>query len=382
MLSSAGVISGTPGAAGNFSGIVFRVSDNSNATATANAFLGVGAANRVARPSYNTGSGFFTYNGRLYDPNGNEFRIRGVDRTHFDSNAAAGILRGQANTVRYTLYTINQGSTPNAATYEAGALADHIAHGQFVVISDFYSTPADGSFQITGNTNPTILADVVSWWVNNEATFAPIMDRMAINIANEWGPANSTVWRDSYINAITRLRAAGYSCPLVIDSGGWGQDTLDFLNYGQAVFASDPQKNVILSLHVYGAFYDSVGGVSKTYNEQADLQPTIDAMVASGLPFIIGEFGPGRNLSPSPTLISPARIVQLAEAAGFGWMPWAWDANNLGGGASDNNSFSMTYHGPGLYSVPSDLTQYGLDLALNPAYGWSALASPASVLAK
>jgi hypothetical protein len=379
-LSSSGVITGTPGAAGNFSGVVFRVTDNTNATATANASLVVAASGRVARPSYNTGSGFFVYNGRLYDPDGYEFRIRGVNRTHYDSHAAPGILRAQANTVRYTLYTINTApATPNAATYEAGALADHIANGQFVIMSDFYSTPADGSFQITGNTNPSILADVVTWWVNNEATFAPIMDRMALNIANEWGPSNSTVWRDSYITAIGRLRAAGYTCPLVIDSGAWGQDPGDFLNYGQAVFDSDPQKNVIFSLHIYSDFYDSAGGVTKTYNTQPDLQAVTTSLVATGLPIIYGEFGPGRNLNGPPTLISPARVIAVAEAAGFGWMPWAWDSNNLAGGASDNNSFSMTYQGPGLYSAPSGLTQYGLDMALNPAYGWSALASPASV---
>jgi len=32
----------------------------------------------VSRPSYNTGNGFFVLNGKLYDPNGNEFRMRGV----------------------------------------------------------------------------------------------------------------------------------------------------------------------------------------------------------------------------------------------------------------------------------------------------------------
>ncbi|MBV8405218.1 MAG: hypothetical protein JO203_13595, partial [Gammaproteobacteria bacterium] len=67
------------------------------------------------------------------------------------------------------------------------------------------------------------------------------------------------------------------------------------------------------------------------------------------------------------------------EAAGFGWMPWSWDSNNLGGGASNNSSFSMTFQGPGLYSTPAALTWYGLDMALNPAHGWNALASPAPV---
>jgi hypothetical protein len=44
----------------------------------------------------------------------------------------------------------------------------------------------------------------------------------------------------------------------------------------------------------------------------------------------------------------------------------------------NNSSFGMTYN-CGRYSVPSDLTWFGLDMALNPAYGWDAVAAPAPV---
>ena len=39
----------------------------------------------------------------------------------------------------------------------------------------------------------------------------------------------------------------------------------------------------------------------------------------------------------------------------------------------------MTYAGPGVYNQPSDLTQYGRDMVLNPIYGLSALAQRASI---
>src|SRR6516165_5183158 len=48
-------------------------------------------AGGVARPSYNTGNGFFVLNGKLYDSAGQEFRIRGVNRLHWDSPSAEGI---------------------------------------------------------------------------------------------------------------------------------------------------------------------------------------------------------------------------------------------------------------------------------------------------
>src|SRR5579863_6940294 len=62
-------------------------------------------SNRVpaARPSYNTGNGFFVLNGKLYDANGYEFRVRGVNRVHWDSNSAAGIAKSGANAVRWSI---------------------------------------------------------------------------------------------------------------------------------------------------------------------------------------------------------------------------------------------------------------------------------------
>jgi hypothetical protein len=46
-------------------------------------------------------------------------------------------------------------------------------------------------------------------------------------------------------------------------------------------------------------------------------------------------------------------------------MGWAWDDNNLANGASNNSSFSMTLNGPGIYTVPADLTTYGQEMVLS-----------------
>jgi len=376
-LSSAGVITGTPGASGNFSGIVFQVMDNTNATASANATITVAASGKVARPAYNTGSGFFVLNGQLYDPEGNPFRIRGVDREHYDALEQPYISKAGANTVRMFMFNIGVSGAQPASTYANVALQQHINYQELPIITA--SNIAGTTSDTTGDTNPANLAATVSWWVNNESAFAPIMDRIAINVANEWGPKNSSTWATAYESAIAQLRAAGYTCPLVIDSGQYGQDPYDFLNYAQQVFNSDPQRNIVFSLHIYGFYYDTVSGVAQSWSTQPDLQPTTDALAALGLPIIYGEFGPGRNIGPSPTMVTPARIIQAAEGANFGWMAWAWDALDLSGCTADNNSFSFTYN-CNRYNVPSDLTRYGLDLTLNPAYGLGALATPAAAL--
>jgi len=371
-LSSAGVITGTAGAAGTFAGIVFRVTDNANASASANATIKVAAANQVARPAYNTGGGFFVRNGQLYDPNGNVFRIRGVDRAHYDANNdAPGIGKAGANTVRFFMFDIGVSGLPGAATYANVALQQHINYQELPIITA--ANVAGSRIGTTGDNSAADLATTVSWWVNNVSAFAPIMNQIAINIANEWGPpgyqsaAGDPTWASAYETAIAQLRAAGYTCPLVIDTGNSGEDFGDLLNYSTQVFNSDPQRNVIFSLHLY---YNSASALAQ------NLLPQLAALSASqGMVFIVGEFGPGRNIGPAPTLVTPQQIIQTSEANGIGWIAWAWDDNDQAGCASDNSGFGMTYL-CGLYTAASSLTHFGLDVTLNPAYGWSALASP------
>jgi Cellulase (glycosyl hydrolase family 5) len=318
------------------------------------------SAGQVQRPSYNTGDGFFVYEGKLYDANGNEFRIRGVNRCHFDSNSQPGISRSKANAVRMFMYELSLG----ASTYANVIQNQHIDYQEVPILS--MPMFPDNTLS-SGNQSTSELSAGVAWWVANAKTFAPLSKYLIINIANEWGPSNSTVWRDSYISAITQMRAAGYSGPLLIDSGGYGQDPDDILNYGAAVFNSDPQKNVILSYHDYSPVS------SLAYF------PQFAALASQGVMVIIGEFGPGRDIGPSPTMLTPGQVITTAETNGLGWIAWAWDDNNLANGASDNNWFSMTYAGPGIYNVASDLTEYGQDVVLNSTYGLSVLATPASI---
>jgi hypothetical protein len=272
-----------------------------------------------------------------------------------------------------------------------------------------------------------------------------------INIANEWGPTNSTVWRDANISAIAKMRAAGYLAPLVIDSGGYGQDQGDFLSYSAAVFSSDPQKNIVFSLHLYGqtnsysasistiqkgnptivhintvstchplnpsfcpptatnswihassytlsgvqgmtqvngdqrSTQNAVGGTSGAWTVTLNVDSTNWGTYAgggtivnddnygvqieklgnlartTGAAYIVGEFGPGRNIGPSPTMTTPIEIVSAAEANGVGWIGWAFD--------DDPSSFGMTKV-IGTYNVSSDLTIFGQQIVegcLNPS---------------
>ena len=160
-------------------------------------------------------------------------------------------------------------------------------------------------------------------------------------------------------------------------SGGCGQDPNDLLKWAQAVFDSDPEKNVIFDLHVYGSYSDVAGGAPPTYVGQADLPSTITALAATGLVVVLGEFGPGRNIGPSPTLMTPSRIIQLAEAAKIGWLAWAWDDNDLPDAMADDSWFALSYSGA--YNSSADLTIFGKVVVEDPTRGLKVLASPASI---
>lgn len=311
------------------------VSTNTDPTVSkTNSALGV-------RPAGNTGTGFFVANGKLYDANGKEFRIRGVNRTHYDSfGSPTGIPMSGANTERIALDYTRAGSA-NWNIISKQMLANKIV-------------PMPGTWLGTCKADPAVLTSIVDTWVAQASTWTQLNSNGLLNIANEWGPSNSTVWRDSYITAIQRLRAAGYTGTLVVDAGGCGQDAKGLLAYGAAVLASDPQKNILFDVHVYGAFY-----YPGTASWMQDYTKSMAALKATGLPIILGEFGPGRNVGPSPTMIPPEVVVATAEANGWGWMPWSWDDNNLASCTANDNWFSMTTKCGAYTGATTDLTLFG-----------------------
>lgn len=262
--------------------------------------------------------------------------LRGVNRAHWDQDGSGIALTG-ATAERINL---NFARDPQANLDLVNAQI--VAHGMVPIVSNW---------RATCNSSPAALFAIVDTWVDQAKTWTKL-DGL-VNIANEWGPPDSTVWRDSYIAAVGRLRAAGYTGTLVVDSGGCAQDPQDILKYGKALIAADPLHNVLFDLHVYGNFH-----FPATLAWQTDYARSMAALKASGLPIIMGEFGPGKGIGPSPTTIPPERVIADAEANGWGWLAWAWDDNNLPGCKSSDGWFSMT-RACGKYATDDDLTDFG-----------------------
>jgi hypothetical protein len=317
----------------------------------------------VTRPSSSLGVGFFVSGGKLYDANGSEFVIRGVNKVHWD-NWSQGLDKAHANTVRWTI-DFGRSAADNVSLLlgTSGQPVNGTIASQHVVIP--------GNWDGTCEEDPSYLTAIVDTWVAQMGQWSALERYMILNIANEWGPNNSTVWRDSYITAITRLRAAGWHGTISVTAGGCGQDTHSILTYGQAVFDSDPEKNVIFDQHVYGYYQDTAGGNPGDFTDLTEITTHFAALAATGLVVMIGEFGPGRAIGPSPTNVRPERVMQIAQQNGLGWLAWAWDDG------SDDNWFALSYNG--FYDSSADLTIAGKQVVENPTYGLAAVAHPASI---
>ena len=195
----------------------------------------------VDRPSGNTGEGYFVDGDKLYAPGGIEFRIRGVNRNHWDnSGPIEGLPRSGANTERVVLN-----------------FAKPVAYNWNIVQSQMLTksiVPIPGNWTATCKSDRASLKAIVDTWVAQASTWTQLNKTGLINIANEWGPGTkinqtinskvvqvpTTVWLDCNVDAILRMRSAGYTMPLVVDAGGCGQDASTVLKYGAQVLAADP----------------------------------------------------------------------------------------------------------------------------------------------
>jgi mannan endo-1,4-beta-mannosidase len=232
-----------------------------------------------------------------------------------------------------------------------------------------------GNWDGTCNNDTATLSAIVDTWIAQAPTWLQVDNQILLNIANEWGPWGSTLWRDAYVSAVGRLRDAGYRAPIVIDGGGCGQDPNDAISYGQAIEDADPQHNVIFSVHIYGGWANGHG----TGYQQNDLHTSLDALKATGLPILCGEFGPGRQIGPSPTEMTPLEIMSACTDRGFGWLAWAFDdpAGEYTPGGCDDNWFCISRTGD--YTGSSDLTIFGRDVIEDPTYGIKATSIKATI---
>ena len=321
----------------------------------------------AARPSYNTGTGFFVSNGEVYDANGEAFVIRGFNQNHWwgtpSENFAAidHVAKTGANAVRAVFNKDLPGITTSSGSdtpAERRAIVEEIIANNMVPVVEDHAVTNE-----TYVNDPNGLHQVVTNWLDpgNVSWLQQYEQQVILNIANEWGPAWSStnhVWRDSYITQVQRLRAANIDNLIMIDAGGWGQDINTIRNDAAAVLNADPQHNIVFSIHFYSQWRTEER--SFDVNQSTfDVNTELTAVRNAGLPIVVGEFSwESLNFASYRT----RRVLEICEQLDIGYMGWAWNHNSPAG-------LNMLVDVPGgsvdyQYNSNADLTAWG-DLLIN-----------------
>jgi hypothetical protein len=326
----------------------------------------------TARPSYNTGTGFYVVGREIYDANGNKFDIRGFSNTHWwgntaDSfNAISEFPKTKANAVR-AVFGPGFGAYRPAERQQV--VEEYIKNGIVPIVEDHGATVSE---------DPVPFRRAVDRWLDpaNVQWLKQYEKYVILNIANEWGP-NSTVWRDEYINAVARIRAAGINCLLMIDAGGLGgQDIRSIDTWWNQIEGSDPQHNIVFSIHMY-RYWVSGDKPGTNYAPGSwgngmpeDIKTELDKAVQMNIPLVVGEF----SWQGGDVNYKTSTAMKLFSDHDIGWLAWSWNWNR-------NPAYDMIANGGWQYTSGASLTAFGNLVINDPVCGLKATSKQATIFA-
>lgn len=269
--------------------------------------------------------GGFTVDGtKLLDANGNEFVFRGVNHAHtwFNSalfDAIPAIANAGCNSVRIVL-SCGKSWSKNSLE-DVQRVIDICKKNDLIIILEVH----DG----TGDDKPKTLQEICDYWIEIKDALIGNEEYVILNIANEWmGGQLKKYWADAYIDVIPKLRDAGIKNTIMVDAGGWGQNGACIVENGADVLASDPLKNTMFSVHMYG----SAGG------KESKIKSVLDGARDKGLCICVGEFG----YYHSDGDVKEEYIMQYCTEQNIGYLGWSWKGN---GGGVEYLDIAKTWDG-------------------------------------
>ncbi|HPG38935.1 MAG TPA: cellulase family glycosylhydrolase [bacterium] len=329
---------------------------------------------QVQKPDYILSKGFFTLNGKIYDKNGYEVIMRGVNHTHTwgdgtkNFNSIPHIAKTGANVVRVCFSNWDWQTISNTPEKRRAIVESYIANG---------IAPMVELHEATCGESPSNIEAIIDNWLDpgNQEWLNDYEEYVILNIANEWGPGSNgdySVWRDTYKTAISQLRDAGVNNMLVIDASGCGQDPNGIILNGQELIDHDPQHNVVLSIHFYGNWltrnnFTGSGSTGVYTSSPWGVEVELSKMRDAGLPVIVGEFG-WSEYEACPYITE--LILEFCQVNKIGWLAWSWNSNS-------DPLLDMVWDWA--YNSDEDLREYGNVIINHPMYGLKTTAQPLSI---
>ncbi|MFG2055234.1 cellulase family glycosylhydrolase [Micromonospora sp. NPDC048930] len=297
-------------------------------------------------------AGFSVSNGRLYDANGTEFVMRGVNHAHTwypqQTSSFANIKRLGANTVRVVLASGDRWAKNDTA--DVANVISLCKANKLICVLEVHDTTGYGE-----QSGAITLDRAVDYWLSIASALQGQEKYVIVNIGNEpYGNQGYATWATDTANAIKRLRAGGLTHTIMVDGPNWGQDwSFTMRDNAGTVFTADPQKNTVFSIHMYGVF-----------DTAAEITDYLGRFRTAGLPIVVGEFG----FNHSDGNPDEDTIMAYSQANGIGYLGWSWSGN---GGGVEYLDMATNFD-------PNQLTSWGQRI-FNGANGIKATAKEASV---
>ncbi|MFJ2115993.1 MULTISPECIES: cellulase family glycosylhydrolase [unclassified Streptomyces] len=259
-------------------------------------------------------TGLRVSNGRLFEANGNEFVMRGVNHAHTwfpgQTTSLRNIKALGANTVRVVLASGDRWAKNDTA--DVAAVVAQCKQNKLICVLEVHDTTGYGE-----QSGAVSLSRAADYWLSVQSALTGQENYVIVNIGNEpHGNTGFAAWTADTKAAIVKLRNAGFNHTLMVDAPNWGQDwSFTMRDNAASVFASDPDRNTMFSIHMYGVF-DTAAKVSAYLN----------TFVSAGLPILVGEFG-DMHSDGNP---DEDAIMATAHSLRLGYLGWSWSGN--GGG--------------------------------------------------
>ncbi|ROP41802.1 cellulase family glycosylhydrolase [Saccharothrix texasensis] len=269
----------------------------------------------VTAPAASAANGFYVSGGRLYDANGNDFVLRGVNHAHTwytdkTTQAMKDIKALGANSIRVVLGSGDRWTKNDAS--DVANIVSQCKANKLICVLEVHDTTGYGEDGAAAS-----LAKAANYWLSIKSAIVGQEKYVIVNIGNEpYGNTNYGNWVNDTKSAIQTLRSGGLTHTLMVDAPNWGQDWSGTMrDNASSVFGADSLKNTVFSIHMYGV-----------YDTSSEISSYLNTFVSAKLPILVGEFG-NNHSDGNPDEDS---IMSITQSLKLGYMGWSWSGN--GGG--------------------------------------------------